>query len=60
VKDDKAGADSTNNKGKVTSLTDIQSQKISETRELGFERLREKIRNQRMETEGPDTDGPSR
>lgn len=34
---------------RVTSLTDIQSQTISQTRESAFQKLRDKVRNQQRE-----------
>lgn len=48
------------NKSSVPSLVEIRSQKISETRELGFERLRAKIKEQEKKISGFDNDGLSR
>lgn len=46
--------------GSVISITDVRSQKISETRSEGFERLRAKIKEQNNELSGTGPEGPSR
>lgn len=49
-----------NGSSSMVSITDVQSQRISETRNEGLARLREKIREQTKDIGEGTNNGPSR